>query len=313
MQKRDGEILYSASDLVNYLECEHLIALDLFDLETPLPKTKDSDQAKLIQDKGYAREADFLAVLKDRHSSLIDIAAVGGNLEQKIANTLQAMRDGFEIIFQATLRDGGLIGHADFLRKVSRPSENGDWSYEVMDTKLARSTKAKFIIQLGFYSDIVGKAQGIAPLQMQATLYCEAGNDRLGGGEGDDMLYGDVSGETPSTLNGAILVKTETWTSTTPMRLTTPYGRLNEQIDGGDDYISNTADIQGGKSRFSQVLWQKYASSHRGIFVTSYRNSSTLIRAGCHGVWSSKRAPSQSRKAMTHRACVPSPQSKNPA
>jgi hypothetical protein len=133
VQKRDEEILYSASDLVNYLECEHLTALDLIDLETPLPKTKDSDQAKLIQDKGYAHEADFLAVLKARHSSLIDIAAIGGNLEQKIANTLQAMRDGFEIIFQATLRDGSLIGHADFLRKVSRPSELGDWSYEVMD------------------------------------------------------------------------------------------------------------------------------------------------------------------------------------
>ena len=170
MQKRDEEILYSASDLVNYLECEHLTALDLIDLETPLPKTKDSDQAKLIQDKGYAHEADFLAVLKARHSSLIDIAAIGGNLEQKIANTLQAMRDGFEIIFQATLRDGSLIGHADFLRKVSRPSELGDWSYEVMDTKLARSTKAKFIIQLGFYSDLVAKAQGLAPLQMHVVL-----------------------------------------------------------------------------------------------------------------------------------------------
>ena len=24
MQKRDGVVLYSASDLVNYLECEHL-------------------------------------------------------------------------------------------------------------------------------------------------------------------------------------------------------------------------------------------------------------------------------------------------
>jgi predicted RecB family nuclease len=170
VQKRDEGILYSASDLVNYLECEHLTALDLIDLETPLPKTKDSDQAKLIQDKGYAHEADFLAVLKARHSSLIDIAAIGGNLEQKIANTRQAMRDGFEIIFQATLRDGSLIGHADFLRKVSRPSELGDWSYEVMDTKLARSTKAKFIIQLGFYSELVGKAQGLAPLQMHVVL-----------------------------------------------------------------------------------------------------------------------------------------------
>lgn len=170
MQQRGEEILCSASDLVNYLECEHLTTLDLIDLETPLARTQDSDQAKLIQAKGYAHEADFLAVLKDRHPLLIDIAAAGGNLEQKVRNTLQAMRDGYDIIFQATLRDGNRIGHADFLRKVPRPSGLGDWSYEVMDTKLARSTKAKFIIQLGFYSELVGIAQGLAPQLMHVVL-----------------------------------------------------------------------------------------------------------------------------------------------
>lgn len=170
MQKRSEGMLYSASDIVNYLECEHLTTLDLIDLETPLQKTEDSEQAKLIQAKGYAHEADFLGLLKARHSSLIDIAATGGGLEQKVAATLQAMRDGYEIIFQATLRDGCLIGHADFLRKVPRPSELGEWSYEVLDTKLARSTKAKFIIQLGFYSALVGKAQGLPPLQMHVVL-----------------------------------------------------------------------------------------------------------------------------------------------
>lgn len=170
MQQRGEEILCSASDLVNYLECEHLTTLDLIDLETPLARTQDSDQAKLIQAKGYAHEADFLAVLKDRHPLLIDIAAAGGNLEQKVRNTLQAMRDGCDIIFQATLRDGNRIGHADFLRKVSRPSGLGDWSYEVIDTKLARSTKAKFIIQLGFYSELVGIAQGLAPQLMHIVL-----------------------------------------------------------------------------------------------------------------------------------------------
>ena len=83
---------------------------------------------------------------------------------------MQAMLDGYEIIFQATLRDGCLIGHADFLRKVPRPSELGNWSYEVLDTKLARITKAKFIIQLGFYSALLGKAQGQPPLQMHVIL-----------------------------------------------------------------------------------------------------------------------------------------------
>ena len=144
--------------------------MDLIDLETPLPRTKDDDQAKLLQAKGYSHEAEFLATLKGRHASVIDIAALGGNLEQKVDNTLKAMREGYEIIFQATLTDKNLIGHADFLRRVPRPSALGDWSYEVLDTKLARSAKAKFIIQLGFYSALVAKAQGLVPLQMHVVL-----------------------------------------------------------------------------------------------------------------------------------------------
>ena len=118
MQKRGEEILCSASDLVNYLECEHLTSLDLIDLETPLPKTADSEQAQLIQAKGYTHEADFLETLKSRHASVIDISVPGRSLDQKIADTVAAMRQGYEIIFQASLRDGCLIGHADFLRKV---------------------------------------------------------------------------------------------------------------------------------------------------------------------------------------------------
>jgi len=170
MQKRDNKLLCSASDLVNYLECEHLTTLDLIDLDTPLPRTQDDDQSKLIQAKGYSHEAEFLATLSGRHSNVIDIAALGGNLEQKVENTLKAMHDGHEIIFQATLTDQNLIGHADFLRKVPRPSALGSWSYEVLDTKLARSAKAKFIIQLGFYSALVSKAQGLDPLQMHVVL-----------------------------------------------------------------------------------------------------------------------------------------------
>ncbi|MFZ3037080.1 MAG: hypothetical protein WA112_07370 [Rugosibacter sp.] len=170
MQKRDGVALYSASDLVNYLECEHLTSLDLIDLETPLPRTEDSDEAKLIQAKGYSHESAFFEQLKQRHPRVIDIAATGGGNAQKVAATTQAMRDGYDIIFQATLQEGCLIGHADFLRKASIPSELGSWSYEVLDTKLSRSPKAKFIIQLAFYSSMVGKVQGVEPQLMMSSL-----------------------------------------------------------------------------------------------------------------------------------------------
>lgn len=170
MQKLGNEIFFSASDLVNYLECEHLTTLDLIDRETPLPRKEDSDEAKLIQAKGHAYEAHFVAALKGRHQTFIDIAGLGGSLQQKVSATEAAMRDGIEVIYQATLLNGQFIGHADFLRKVPRPSTLGNWSYEVLDTKLARSTKAKFIIQLGFYSALVAKVQGVEPLLMHVVL-----------------------------------------------------------------------------------------------------------------------------------------------
>jgi predicted RecB family nuclease len=170
MQKRGNDVLYSASDLANYLECEHLTALDLMHLDTPLAKTADSDEAKLLQAKGYAHEAAFLAVLASRHATVIDISKSAASFEQQVHATHAAMADGVDIIFQATLQDGPLVGYADFLRKVPRPSKLGGWSYEVLDTKLARTTQAKFLIQLGFYSALVAKVQGVSPLHMHVVL-----------------------------------------------------------------------------------------------------------------------------------------------
>ena len=171
MQKRDGGMFFSASDLVNYLECEHLTTLDLVDLDTPLPRCADSDEAKLLQAKGFAHEAGFLRALQRQHERVIDIGQGGyATLAQKAKATIHAMKDGYDIIFQATLQDGCFIGYADFLRKVPRPSMLGAWSYEVLDTKLARSPKAKFIVQLAYYSVMLAKLQGETPQLMHVVL-----------------------------------------------------------------------------------------------------------------------------------------------
>ena len=68
------------------------------------------------------------------------------------------MRAGAEVIYQATFLRDGLRGHADFLFRVDRPSDLGDWSYEVADTKLARRAKPYFILQLCFYSELARRA-----------------------------------------------------------------------------------------------------------------------------------------------------------
>ncbi|HPC33897.1 MAG TPA: hypothetical protein PLG94_17530 [Smithellaceae bacterium] len=57
MQDINGIIHYSASDIVNFLDCVHLLTLNLINLETPLPKAEDDAEAMLYERKGLAHEA----------------------------------------------------------------------------------------------------------------------------------------------------------------------------------------------------------------------------------------------------------------
>ena len=75
------------------------------------------------------------------------------------------MRAGADVIFQATFFDGRWRGHADFLfKRPDRPSPAlGGWSYDIADTKLARSVKGGAILQMCVYASLLEGLQGIAP------------------------------------------------------------------------------------------------------------------------------------------------------
>lgn len=169
MQTSNGHRLFSASDLVGYLECEHLTTLALTSLATPLQRAADDDSARLVQDMGYAHEGAYLESLKASGMRIHEIAANGSPAKLAEA-TRQAMREGHDVIFQAAFLSGPLFGRADFLKRVETPSALGPWSYEVIDTKLARSPKAKFIIQLCFYSALLAEVQGAEPRMMSLVL-----------------------------------------------------------------------------------------------------------------------------------------------
>src|SRR3990172_1850650 len=170
MQKIKDTIYYTASDIVNFLECEHLTALDLINLETPLPQAKDDEETLLYQQKGIAHEGAYVDHHRNSVSCLVDVSGYRDDLDAAVAATHDAMRAGADIIYQAALREGCFIGHADFLIRVSIPSHLGDFSYEVIDTKLARSAKAAYLIQLCFYSELVAHIQGRDPLMMHIVL-----------------------------------------------------------------------------------------------------------------------------------------------
>ena len=168
MQKLAGDIVLSASDLSYFAECAHRTWLDRHHLDHPMEKAEDDDQAKLIQIKGYEHEERFSATLKEGVESFVEIST-HWPLETKLEATRAAILRGAEVIYQATLKRGNLMGHADFLVRSGRGS-HGQWLYEVADTKLARSTKAKFLLQLCFYSDLLSDVTGELPHHMHVEL-----------------------------------------------------------------------------------------------------------------------------------------------
>jgi uncharacterized protein len=169
MHKCDDTITYSASDLVVFLGCSHCTTLDLINLDTPLERAAPDEQVELIQDKGFAHEADYLATLSVGGGSLVKLSSQG-NFAENLAATRAAMADGADIIFQAALANSNFMGYADFLRRVETPSNLGAWSYEVVDTKLAHRPKPKFMIQLAHYSELLAVAQGFQPQNMHLVF-----------------------------------------------------------------------------------------------------------------------------------------------
>lgn len=174
MERRNGDLLLSASDLINFLECEHLIWLDLKRAHGRLDaEPKREDTAELVARKGDEHEQRHLEALRAEHGDgLVEIDTGPGREELVDAaeRTRAAMVAGAPVIFQATFLHDGWRGHADFLERVERPSDLGEWSYEVVDTKLARSVKPYFVVQLCLYSELVARIQGTDPEQIHVIL-----------------------------------------------------------------------------------------------------------------------------------------------
>jgi uncharacterized protein len=166
---KDNNLLFSPSDLVTFLGCHHTTFLDLKHLLGDFKLVEDSASNKLLQEKGYEHEKNYLQSLKDNGRNIIEIPKAQSSLE-RVRLTIQALESGVDIIYQARLDMHPWYGDADFLVKTTTPSKLGRFSYEVLDTKLSRAAKPKHIIQLCVYSDLLGKIQGIRPKLMHLVL-----------------------------------------------------------------------------------------------------------------------------------------------
>ena len=176
MQLVNGELAYSATDVVGFLECRHLAHLERAALGGHLKRPMRQDPVlDRIALRGHEHEARFLDQLRADGLQIVEVRRDGtlSSSERIIQGrdaTQQHMRDGAPGIYQAVLFDGRKLGFADFLLRVEESSDLGKWSYAVWDTKLARHAKASAVLQLGFYSEMVGALQGKPPENMHLAL-----------------------------------------------------------------------------------------------------------------------------------------------
>jgi predicted RecB family nuclease len=174
MHLLDGVVTLSPTDLVGFLDCAHLTQLELAVTRGTLERPVRHDpELELLSRLGEAHELTHLMRLQSSVGGVIVISDHPESLDglrAAEAETLGAMRRGAGVIYQAAFFDGRWRGRADFLLRVEIPSDLGGWSYEVADTKLARSVKVAALLQMCEYSLHVERLQGLAPEHMHVIL-----------------------------------------------------------------------------------------------------------------------------------------------
>ena len=156
VQRVEEQLILSPTDLTKHVACPHITTLDLAALDLPaaeLGATEPDDALNLIFAKGLAHERDYLESLRVEGLNVVEISSDGPSKREAEEATVEAMRAGADVVYQATLFDGAWIGYADFLVKRDRPSALGEHSYDIADTKLARRLKVPALLQMATYAE----------------------------------------------------------------------------------------------------------------------------------------------------------------
>src|SRR5690606_4610139 len=147
-----GQIVFSPSDLINYLKSPFSSWMDRYSKEYPGKLIADelSDDAQLVIRAGNEHEQFVLEEFRNSGKTLIELEQ-GGDDE---AATREAFRSRADIIYQAKLVADEFAGYSDFIML-----DDGG-RYQIWDTKLARSPKPYYAIQLCCYSEMYAKMTG---------------------------------------------------------------------------------------------------------------------------------------------------------
>src|SRR6266536_1763129 len=155
MKITEGRVRVSASDVANFLACQQLTQLDLQAARRTLrpPYAVDLGFEDLVR-RGEEHERAALERFRADGHEVADLGEAG----DPAGATAAAIRDGADVVYQGTLTGAGggvtLFGRPDFLVRADLlPAPDGDprpagRHYEVVDAKLARTAKARALLQV---------------------------------------------------------------------------------------------------------------------------------------------------------------------
>ncbi len=157
MKKQSGQLIFSPSDLICYLASPFASWMERYRLENPDAISPDAatEDERLVAETGDAHECTVLEELKSAFPELVQIAK--SDAQMAGAHTMSAINAKAPIIYQAALESGRFAGFADFLIL------DAAGRYQVWDTKLARSPKPYYAVQLCCYSEMLAAVTG-APM-----------------------------------------------------------------------------------------------------------------------------------------------------
>jgi predicted RecB family nuclease len=162
---------FSATDIANFLACHHLLTLDRAEEAGEIERPFFYDPGvELLRELGLKHEQAYLCHLTGTLGLQVVHIPTDVPWADAVSRTVDAIRGGADVVYQATFQDGVWRGRADFLIRVDRRSALGAFAYEVVETKLARSAKVRAILQLCFYSELLAKIQGVQSEWMYVVL-----------------------------------------------------------------------------------------------------------------------------------------------
>lgn len=153
------------TQLAAHLACVHYTQLERQRRAGELSVDLSVDpRLEAMRQRGDQHEKAYLESLRHAGWTVFDLTN-----NKDPAATVEAMRKGYRAISQATLANPWFTGVADVLIRVDTPSALGSYSYEPLDTKLSRETKAGAILQLCTYSEMLGAMQGADPIHFRVA------------------------------------------------------------------------------------------------------------------------------------------------